>query len=78
MPDVTFAVKDISDAKDAEKLERALSRVDGVNLVNVDQEKGLVAVSFEGGEEEQNRVEEAIGEAGHEFERPPGADAAGG
>lgn len=73
MPDVTFIVKDISDTGDAEKLERALLRVEGVNLANVDPEKELVAVSFEGGEEDQRRVEEAIGEAGHEFERSPGA-----
>ena len=78
MPDVTFVVEDISDAEDAEKLERALSRVEGVNLVNVDSEKGLVAVSFEGGEREQGRIEAVIGEAGHGFERSPGADAAGG
>ena len=76
MPDVTFVVNDISDAEDAEKLERALGRVDGVNLVNVDSERGLVAVSYEGGGAELEKVEAAIGDAGHDFERSPGADRA--
>ncbi len=74
MPDVTFVVRDLAGSEDAEKLERALTRLGSVNLVNVDSEKGLVAVSFEGGEAEQERIEGAIGEAGHEVEPSPGAD----
>ena len=74
MPDVTFVVGDISDAEGAERLERALGRVDAVRLVNVDSERGLVAVSYEGGGAEMERIEAAIGEAGHEFGRSPGAD----
>jgi copper chaperone CopZ len=45
-----------------------------VNLVNVDQEKGLVAVSYEGGETELEKIGGAIEEAGHDFEPSPGAD----
>lgn len=74
MPDVTFVVRDISDAENAQRLERALSRVDGVNLVNADVEKGLVAVSFDGGEVELEGIEGAIRDAGHEVEPSPGAD----
>ena len=74
MPDVAFVVRDLAGAEDAEKLERALTRLGFVNLVNVDAEKGLVAVSFDGGEAEQEKVEVAIGEAGHEVEPSPGAD----
>ena len=74
MPDVTFVVRDLTGSEDAEKLERALKRLGSVNLVNVDSEKGLVAVSFEGGEAEQERIAGAIGEAGHEVEPSPGAD----
>jgi hypothetical protein len=48
MPDVTLVVRDLADAEDAERLERALGRLSFVSLVNVDREKGLVAVSFEG------------------------------
>ena len=76
MPDVTFVVKDISDAESATRLERALGRLGPVDLVNVDSERGLVAVSYEGGEAELERIEAAIGDAGHEFERSPGADRA--
>lgn len=74
MPDVAFVVKDISDAEDAERLERALTRLGPVKLVNVDPEKGLVAVSYEGGEAEMEKIEGAIREAGHEVEPSPGAD----
>ena len=42
--------------------------------MNVDAEKGLVAVSYEGGEAELGRIEGAIEEAGHTVEPSPGAD----
>ena len=74
MPDVTFVVRDIAGAESAEKLERDLTRLGSVNLVNVDSEKGLVAVSYEGGEAELNKVQDAIENAGHEVEPSPGAD----
>ena len=71
MPDVTFVVSDVTGA---EKLERALTRLEFVDLVNVDSERGLVAVSYEGGEEEHGKVEDVIEEAGYEAEPSPGAD----
>ena len=74
MPDVAFVVKDVSGAEDAERLERALTRLDFVVLVNVDGEKGLVAVSYNGGDAERERIERAIAEAGHDVEPSPGAD----
>jgi len=74
MPDVTFMVSDLASAEDSEKLERALTRLDFVNLVNVDSEKGLVAVSYEGGETELEKIEGAIEEAGHDAKPSPGAD----
>ncbi|HEX4992225.1 MAG TPA: heavy-metal-associated domain-containing protein [Rubrobacteraceae bacterium] len=74
MPDVTLVVQDLSGAEDAERLERALGRLAFVELVNVDPEKGLVAVSYEGGQTELERIETAIEEAGHDFEPSPGAD----
>lgn len=74
MPDVAFVVKDLGGAEDAEKLGRALSRVGCVNLVNVDPEKGLVAVSYDGGEAELGEIQGAMEEAGHEVEPSPGAD----
>jgi copper chaperone CopZ len=74
MPDMAFVVKDVSGAEDAERLERALLRLDFVDLVNVDGEKGLVAVSYSGGDAERERIEGAIAEAGHDLEPSPGAD----
>ncbi len=74
MPDVTFVVRDVASAEDAKKLERALTRLGFVNGVNVDSEKGLVAVSFEGGEAEREKIEGTMEEAGHDVEPSPGAD----
>jgi copper chaperone CopZ len=74
MPDVTLVVRDVSGAEDAERLERAIGRLSFVDLVNVDSEKGLLAVSYEGGEAELEKIEGAIKDAGHDFEHSPGAD----
>lgn len=74
MPDVAFVVKDVSNTEDAERLERALTRLDFVDLVKVDPEKGLVAVSYKGGEAEIEKIEGAIEKAGHDVEPSPGAD----
>ena len=74
MPDVTFLISDLAGAEEAENLERALTRLEFVELVNVDSEKGLVAVSYEGGEAELGRIGDAIDETGHTAEPSPGAD----
>jgi hypothetical protein len=74
MPDVTLVVRDLSEPEDAGRLERALQRLSFVNLVSVDSEKGFVAVSYEGGEAELEKIGVAIREAGHDFEPSPGAD----
>ena len=76
MPDVTFEVSNVTDAAESEKLERALTRLEFVDLVNVDSERGLVAVSYEGGEAELARINGAMEEAGHSAEPSPGADPA--
>ncbi|MBA3492504.1 MAG: hypothetical protein H0T55_10625 [Rubrobacteraceae bacterium] len=74
MPDVTFVVSDFVDAEESENLERALTRLEFVDLANVDSERGLVAVSYEGGEAELRRIESTIEEAGLRAEPSPGAD----
>ncbi len=74
MPDITLVVQDIADARDAERPERALKRLEFVNEANADPEKGLVAVSYEGGAAELEEVEAAVREAGHGSEPSPGAD----
>ena len=74
MPDVTFLISDLAGEEEAEKLELALTRLEFVDLVNVDSDKGLVAVSYDGGEEELGRIGGAIEEAGPAAEPSPGAD----
>jgi len=74
MPDVTLVVRDLTDAEDAERLERAIGPLSFVSLVNVDREKGLVAVSYEGGEAELEKIGGVVEEAGHDFDPSPGAD----
>jgi len=74
MPDVTFVVSDLADVEESEKLERVLVRLEFVDLANVDSERGLVAVSYEGGREELERIEGALEEAGYKVEPSPGAD----
>jgi hypothetical protein len=74
VPDVTFMVSDVTGAEEPEKLERALTRLEFVELVNVDSERGLVAVSYEGGEKELGGIEGVIEEAGYTAEPSPGAD----
>lgn len=74
---MTLVVKDLGDASDAEQLERALARLGFINEAAVDPEKGLVAVSYEGGEEELEKIGQAVEEAGHEFEHSPGSEKAG-
>ena len=78
MPDVTLVVRGLAGVDDAERLERALTRLGAVREVNVDSEKGLLAVSYDGGEAELGRIEEAVRDAGLEYEPSPGAREAGG
>jgi hypothetical protein len=74
MPDVTFVVSDFAGAEESEMLEQALTHLEFVDLANVDSERGLVAVSYEGGEAELGRIESTIEEAGLRAEPSPGAD----
>lgn len=77
MPDVTLIVKGLRDEEEAERLERALSRLAFVGAVNADAGGGLVAVSYEGGGAELERIGKAVEDAGHDFEASPGADRIG-
>jgi copper chaperone CopZ len=78
MPDVTLKVPDLAGSEDPERPVRALNRLGFVREVNADAEKGLVAVSYEGGEAELGRIEEAVRETGLTVEPSPGAEKAGG
>lgn len=77
MPDVTLKLKESPDAGDAERLERALKRLDFVELVSVNAGKELVAVSYTGGADDLGRIEDAAREAGYDCEPTPGADHVG-
>ena len=78
MPDVTLVVRGIDGPGEAERLQTAIERIGEVRATNVDAEKGLLAVSYEGGEAELVRIEDAVSSAGFEVEPTPGAENAGG
>ena len=78
MPDVTLLVHGLSETGESERLEKAVSRLGFVELVNADSAKELLAVSYKGGEAELGRIEQAVRDAGYEFEPTPGAKNAGG
>ncbi len=73
MPDITLVVHGLVETGESERLERALARLGFVEEVNVDSPKGLVAVSYEGGEAELERIGRVVEEAGYEYEPSPGA-----
>ena len=78
MPDVALVVRGLGETGESERLEKAMSRLAFVEAANADPEKELLAVSYEGGEAELGRIEQAIRDAGYEFEPTPGARNAGG
>ena len=78
MPDVTLVVHGLGEPGEADRLRTAMERIGEVRAANVDAEKGLLAVSYEGGETELARIEEAVRDAGFEPEPTPGAENAGG
>ena len=73
MPDVTLIVRGLAETGETERLERALRRLGFVEEVNVDSAKELLAVSYEGGEEELEEIGQAVKKAGYEYEPSPGA-----
>ncbi len=78
MPDVALVIRGLGETGESERLEKAVSRLEFVEAASVDATKELLAVSYEGGEVELGRIEQAIRDAGYEFEPTPGAQNAGG
>ena len=78
MPDVALVVRGLAEPGEAERLQTAIERIGEVRAANVDAEKGLLAVSYDGGEVELRRIEDAVRDAGFELEPTPGAENAGG
>ncbi len=73
MPDITLVVRGLSETVEAERLERALVRLGFIDVVNVDPAKELMAVSYEGGEAELDRIWQAVRDVGYEPELTPGS-----
>ena len=78
MPDVALVVRGLAETGESERLEKAVSRLEFVEAASVNAAKELLAVSYEGGEAELGRIEQAVRDAGYEFEPSPGARKAGG
>ena len=78
MPDVTLVVRGLAETGEAERLETAMRRLGFVKVVGVNSAKELLAVSYEGGEAELDRIEQAVRDVGYEPEPTPGAKNAGG
>ncbi len=74
MPDVTLVISSLTETGEAKHLEMALRRLGSVGEVNVDSKKGLVAISYEGGEAELEKIGEAVREVGYEPGLSPGAE----
>lgn len=73
MPEVTLFVHGLAQTGESERLERAILRLGFVELVEVNSAKELLAISYEGGEAELERIGQAVEEAGYEYELTPGA-----
>lgn len=79
MPEVTLFVHGLAQTGESERLERAVLRLGFVELVEVNSAKELLAISYQGGEAELERIGQAVKEAGYEYELTPGAgEVAGG
>jgi copper chaperone CopZ len=78
MPDVTLVVRGLAETGESERLEKEIRRLGFVECVAVDSAKELLAVSYEGAEAELGKIEQAVRDAGYEFEPTPGAKKAGG
>ena len=78
MPDVTLMVRGLAETGETDRLKKALARLGFVETIDVNSAKELLAVSYEGGETELGRIEQAVRDAGYEFEPTLGAQNAGG
>lgn len=74
MPDVVLMVRGLDSAEEQDRLSRLLDRLQLVKTVNVDLTHGLVAVSFTGGRQQLEEIEQKIREAGYEVEPSPGVE----
>ena len=71
MTDVHVYINRPADKEDTdlEDLKESLGKLEHVSEVSFDPSGNVVAVSFEGGEAEQEAIERAVEEAGYEVSR---------
>jgi copper chaperone CopZ len=74
MPDVTLVVRGLTETGEAERLNKALARLGFVEPIEVNLAKKLLAVSYNGGEVELDRIAQAVRDVGYEPELSPGAE----
>ena len=74
MPDVTLVVRGLTETGEAERLNKALGRLGFVETIEVNLAKKLLAVSYNGGEVELDRIVQAVRDVGYEPELSPGAE----
>ena len=74
MPDVTLVVRGLTETGEAERLNKALARLGFVETIEVNLAKKLLAVSYNGGEVELDRIVQAVRDVGYEPELSPGAE----
>lgn len=69
MADVHVYVSRPVEKEGMEDLEEALRKLDYVSDVDVNPSGNVVAISFEGGKAEQEKIKRAVEEAGYEVSR---------
>ena len=74
MPDVTLVVRGLTETGKAERLNKALARLDFVETIEVNLAKELLAVSYNGGEVELDQIAQTVRDAGYEPALSPGAE----
>jgi copper chaperone CopZ len=74
MPDVTLVVRGLTETGEAERLNKVLARLGFVETIEVNLAKKLLAVSYNGGEVELDRIAQAVRDVGYEPELSPGAE----
>jgi copper chaperone CopZ len=71
MPDVHVYVSRPAEREDAgmDDLEAAITKLEHVSHVDINAPGNVVAVTYEGGEEEREEIERAVEEAGYGISR---------
>jgi copper chaperone CopZ len=74
MPDVALVVHGLTETGEAERLNKAVARLCFVETIEVNLAKELLAISYNGGGVELDRIAQAVRDIGYEPELSPGAE----